>query len=145
MTRSNLFFSFVLLIIGLAVVCQRCHGKCPVFPIVIEGRLQSSQQGDEIVVRVHAKHGKPLAEQTAALQSNTFLIEVPFSTFVSAGWFGSHDCSREPDQIEVILRRGETSLQTVELSIARDFDWDAKREEWRTKIPVSLGQPSPPK
>jgi hypothetical protein len=124
----------------LVVSCSiSTNAKCPVPSLVIEGELHSTAKQREVLIRVTPDQGKVTVQKTTLQGNGRFRIAVPFSTFVSAGLFGSHNCSRLPKEVEVILLGDGTPQQTLKLSIDHDFNWDPKRGEWQIKAPVVLG------
>ena len=121
---------------------RRTVAQCVVYKVTVDGEDRSVPNDTQVLVRVHASRGKKTSEAVATPEHNEFHISVGFNTFVSVHLFGAHNCSRHPTGVDVILLVGGAAKQTVKLSLDRDFKWDEKLAEWRTKVPVTLGGPS---
>ena len=129
----------LIMLLWLLVAWAGAEAKCIVFSVVLEGKVASSGGQREVLVRIHTNRGKEIIEQKAVPAENgSFTVNVPIDAFVSAGLFGSHNCSRRPNDVEAVLLKNGVPIQTVRLGIGQDFDWDATRAEWRTKLPVVL-------
>lgn len=122
----------------LFVTWTRAEAKCVAFSVIVEGTVPSGAQ-QEVLVRIHTNRRREVIEERATpAENDSFSITIAIDAFVSAGLFGSHNCSRRPKDVEVMLVRGSVPLQTVMLKIEQDFNWDSSRLEWRTKVPVVL-------
>jgi hypothetical protein len=126
-----------ILMVGLH---RDMEAQCVVYKVTVDGDVRSDLKDTQVLVRVHANRGKKVSEATATPEDGHFHIAVGFDTFVSVHLFGAHNCSRQPTAIDVVLLVGGVSKQTVELSLERDFSFDKKLAEWRTKVPVVLGK-----
>lgn len=137
---KGLATTLLSLVLGVChfVACPRAEAKCVVFSVTLEGKLAGGAQ-QEVLVRIHTNRKREVIEERSApAENDAFTITIAIDAFVSAGLFGSHNCSRRPKDIEVILLRGGEPVQTAMLRMEQDFNWDATRLEWRTKVPVVL-------
>jgi hypothetical protein len=138
--NTKQYICFFLSAFVLVVFCSvGTYAKCTVLSLVVDGQVHSTAKQEEVLIRITPNQGKVTAQRTTPQGDGRFRVAVPFSTFVSAGLFGSHNCSRLPEEVEVILLRDGTAQQTLKLSIDHDFSWDAKRGEWQVKVPIVLG------
>lgn len=127
----------LITLLWLFVACASAEAKCAALFVVLEGKLVSSGGQQEVLVRIYTNRGGEIIEQKGALVENeNFNIKVTIDTFVSAA--GSNNCSRRPKDVEVILLKSGVPVQTVRLGIGQDFNWDATRAEWRTRLPIVL-------
>lgn len=129
------FLLGTILTFGLS---RNLDAQCVVYKITVDGKVHSDSKDTQILVRVHANKGNKTAEIVTSPEGDRFHTEIGFDTFVSAHLFGAHNCSRHPTGVDVILIDGGVAKQTVKLSLERDFTWDERLTEWRTKVPVVI-------
>jgi len=129
-------FLATIMMLGLT---RETDAQCVVLKVSVDGQVHSDSKETQVLVRVHANRGKKTSEAVGAPEGDRFHIAVGFDTFVSVHLFGAHNCSRHPTAVDVVLLVRGVPKQTVNLSLERDFTWDEKLDEWRTKVPVVLG------
>lgn len=138
MTQKTSFRCFLIVMLLMLAAERNIRAQCVVFKVIVDGEVHSELNNTKVLVRVHANKGKKTSESVAVPEANRFHIEVGFDTFISVHFFGSHNCSRRPTDVDVILLVKESPKQTVRLSLERDFARDEKIPEWHTKKPVVL-------
>lgn len=140
MTHGISVRCLLLATIAMLGLPRSTDAQCVVYKVTVDGEVHSAAKDTQVLVRVHANRGKKTSEAVGTPERNQFHISVGFDTFVSVHLFGAHNCSRHPTAVDVILLVDGTAKQTVKLSLDRDFTWDEKLAEWRTKVPVVLSE-----
>jgi hypothetical protein len=131
--RRLTFLVLITVVIGSSTTV---NAKCGFLFVTVEGESRSSGRLQEVLVRIYPERSKRYSEEKATPQEGHFRVDVTFSTFVSASWFGSHNCSRRPARVVVILMENGSERESLEFSIHNDFTWDERAGRWTIKSPV---------
>ena len=125
--------TLIAIVLGCSAMLE---AKCGVLFIAVQGDSGSAAKQQEVVVQVYPAHSNKYSEDKVTPNEGRFRADVTFSTFHSASLFGSHNCSRRPARVVVILMQNGSEHGRLEFSIPNDFTWDENSGRWTIKHPI---------